>query len=331
MSEVPLLSVRDLRAVIDTRAGATTILNGVSFDVWPEEAVGVVGESGSGKTMTALSVLGLLPSQARITSGRVLFDGRDLVTATEEARRAVRGSQIAMIFQDPMTSLNPLQRVGEQIAEGMLVHGVEEHEADERALEVLAQVGIPDPQRAARAYPHEFSGGMRQRVMIASVIAMSPKLLIADEATSALDVTIQQQILALVRRLQHENHMAVLWITHDMGVVARLVDRVLVMYAGHLVEQGAVRPIFSGPEHPYTAALLDSIPSLEDRSRAPLAQIAGAPPDPAEAPPGCPFEPRCPQSIERCITEMPGMTPRKHGGSAACWVPPEEWSTACSA
>jgi oligopeptide/dipeptide ABC transporter ATP-binding protein len=323
----PLLSVRDLDAVIDTPQGEVSVVEGVSFDVWPEEAVGLVGESGSGKTMTALAVVGLLPRPVRIKSGHVIFDGKDLASVDPETLRAVRGAEISMIFQDPMSSLNPLLRIGEQIAESMRVHGVAASEARKRTLDALARVGIANPGAAARVYPHEFSGGMRQRVMIACALVMSPKLLIADEATSALDVTIQQQIITLVKELQEHSDLAVVWITHDMGVVARLVDRVMVMYGGHLVERGRVHAIFNGPEHPYTAALLRSIPLLTDRRRDPLVQIPGRPPDPGEVERGCPFVARCPQSIERCVGEMPPMTERAGGGAAACWVPPEKWKT----
>lgn len=326
MTGEPLLSVRDLDAVIDTPRGEVPAVRGVSFDVWPEEAVGLVGESGSGKTLTALAIVGLLPRSVRIKSGHVIFKGKDLASVDPATLRAVRGAEISMIFQDPMSSLNPLLRIGEQIAESMRVHGVGAGDARERTLDALAHVGIANPEAAARVYPHEFSGGMRQRVMIACALAMSPKLLIADEATSALDVTIQQQILALVKELQEQTDLSVVWITHDMGVVARLVDRVMVMYAGHLAERGGVHDIFYHPEHPYTAALLRSIPLLTDRQRGALAQIPGRPPDPGEIERGCPFVPRCPQSVERCVGEMPPMTERASGGAAACWVPPEKWT-----
>jgi oligopeptide/dipeptide ABC transporter ATP-binding protein len=315
-----------LTTVVGKRRREVPVVMDVGFDVAPGETVGLVGESGSGKSMTMLSVAGLVPSPpARVASGQVIFEGKDLLSLGEDGRRATRGSDIAMIFQDPMSSLNPLMRVGDQIAEGIRAHGASKVDARRRTLDVLSQVGIPEPPRAARSYPHEFSGGMRQRVMIASALALSPKLLIADEATSALDVTIQQQIVELVRGLQKDNGMAVIWITHDMGVVARLAQRVMVMYAGHIVEQAPARRIFSAPEHPYTAGLLSSIPSLDDSTRAPLQQIGGTPPDPVEVLPGCPFAPRCPQRIERCLHEMPPMTERAEDGRAACWVPPAKW------
>lgn len=322
----PLLSVRNLTTVIGARHQDVHVVRDVGFDVYPGETVGLVGESGSGKSITMLSVAGLVPSPpARIVSGQVTFEGTDLLSLGEEARRATRGSDIAMIFQDPMSSLNPLMRVGEQITEGMRAHGKTKADARRRTLEVLSEVGIPEPGRAARSYPHEFSGGMRQRVMIAAALALSPKLLIADEATSALDVTIQQQIVELVRRLQRDTGMAVIWITHDMGVVARIAQRVMVMYAGHIVEQAPAQRIYKAPEHPYTAGLLASIPSLDDSLRAPLRQIGGMPPDPIDVPVGCPFAPRCPQRIERCTREMPPMTEREGDARAACWVPPSKW------
>lgn len=330
MSQEALLSVRNLSTVLDTNRGQVPVVQDVSFDVRPGEIVAIVGESGSGKTMTVSSIVGLLPAAARVARGEVIFEGTDLTTASAATLRQVRGRSIAMVFQDPMTSLNPLIRIGEQIAEGLWSHGTEKKEAQRRSLDMLRQVGIPNPKRAASAYPHQFSGGMRQRVMIAAALAMSPKLLIADEATSALDVTIQQQILELVRGLQANTDTAVLWITHDMGVVARLAERVLVMYGGRLVEHAEARELFKRPEHPYTAALLDALPTLEDRSRRPLQQIEGSPPEPGAMPPGCPFQPRCPQAIDRC-SEMPVLTSRPHGGAAACWVPPERWAGRCSA
>lgn len=330
MTNGPLLSVRHLTTALDTEHGEVPVVQDVSFDIRPREIVAIVGESGSGKTMTVSSIVGLLPAGARVARGEVVFEGADLTAASPAAQREVRGNSIAMVFQDPMTSLNPLIRIGEQIQEGLWSHGTDRKEAQRQTLEMLREVGIPNPERAASAYPHEFSGGMRQRVMIAAALVMSPKLLIADEATSALDVTIQQQILELVRRLQKERGTAVLWITHDMGVVARLAERVLVMYGGRLVEHVGATGLFKAPEHPYTAALLNALPSLDDRSRRPLQQIEGSPPEPAAMPAGCPFQPRCPQAVDQCI-EMPALTERRHGGAAACWVPPDQWTGRCSA
>jgi oligopeptide/dipeptide ABC transporter ATP-binding protein len=324
MSDAPLLSVRGLTTVVKARGREFPVVDGVAFEVREGETAGLVGESGSGKSMTLLSVAGLLPPAARATAGEALFDGVDLMRLNDEERRKRLGSEIAMIFQDPTSSLNPLMRVGEQIGEGMRAHGAGVAEARRRTHEVLEQVGIPHPARAARAFPHEFSGGMRQRVMIAAALTLRPRLLIADEATSALDVTIQQQIVELVTKLQEEEGMAVVWISHDMGVIARVADQVLVMYAGHMVEQGPAPRVFRSPQHPYTAALIGSIPAADDDAREPLVQIAGRPPEPWDVPAGCPFAPRCPEAIARCA-EMPPNTARPGGGSAACWVPPERW------
>ncbi len=291
----PVLSVRNLTTVIRSREGRVPVVRGVSFDVMEGETLGLVGESGSGKSMTVLSAMGLLPAgTAEIVEGEVLLDGVDLVRASERRRRELRGADIAMVYQDPMTSLNPLMRVGQQVSEVLMAHGRSRPEALRRTRQVLAQVGIPRPERAARSYPHEFSGGMRQRVMIAMALALKPKVLITDEPTTALDVTIQQQIIELVRRLQEETGMAVVWITHDLGVVARIARRLLVMYAGHLVEEGPIDRIFRRPEHPYTAGLIAAIPPVRGDERPPLRQIPGAPPDPDRVPPGCPFHPRCP-------------------------------------
>ena len=319
-----LLQVRDLEVGLDRRRGKA-IVHRVSFDVAPGEAVGIVGETGSGKTLSMLAVMGLLPPAVRRTGGEILFDGRDLAVLGARQLRRLRGRELAMVYQDPATSLNPLMTIGDQIEEALSAHGVRRAEARARVLEALAQVGIPDPERTARAYPHQFSGGMRQRAMIATALVLSPKLLIADEPTTALDVTIQQQILALVRRLQDETGMSIVWITHDLGVVARLVDRVVVMYAGQVVEQAPTRELFRNPQHPYTAGLLASLPDPSDPSRPPLAQIAGSPPEATDVPDGCPFHDRCPQAIDRCVRDRPPLTARAGGSVAACWVPPEEW------
>jgi len=320
-----LLSVRDLEVGVERRRGTESIVRHVSFDVAPGEAVGIVGETGSGKTLSMLAVMGLLPPQVHLTAGEIIFDGRDLTRLRGRDLRRLRGRELAMVYQDPATSLNPLMTIGSQIEEALRAHGVAHAQARARVQEALEQVGIPDPERTARAYPHQFSGGMRQRAMIATALVLSPKLLIADEPTTALDVTIQQQILALVRRLQDEKQMAIVWITHDLGVVARLVDRVVVMYAGHVVEHAPTRVLFRRPQHPYTAGLLAALPDPTDRSRPPLAQIPGAPPDPSRVPRGCPFHDRCPQAIDRCVQERPPLTDRDNRGAAACWVPPAEW------
>jgi oligopeptide/dipeptide ABC transporter ATP-binding protein len=324
MSEA-LLRVHELEVGVQQRHGAQQIVRGVSFEVAAGEAVAIVGETGSGKTLTMLAVMGLLPPSVQRTGGEIRFDGHDLTRLGGRELRRLRGPELAMIYQDPATSLNPLMTIGDQIAEALTAHGTSRAQARVRAREALAQVGIPDPERTARAYPHQFSGGMQQRAMIAIALVLSPKLLIADEPTTALDVTIQQQILALVRRLQDETDMAIVWITHDLGVVARLVERVVVMYAGHVVEHAPTRRLFSRPEHPYTAGLLASLPNPRDPARRPLAQIPGAPPDPASVPGGCPFHDRCTQAIDRCAHERPLLTARGDGAAATCWVPPGEW------
>ena len=319
-----VLEVRDLQTVVRTGGRELPVVRGVSFDVGAGEAVALVGESGSGKSLTALSVMGLLPDAARVVGGSVRLDGRDLQALPESERRRTRGSQIAMVYQDPMTSLNPLMRVGAQVVESLEAHDVPRDEARRRAIEALGEAGLPRPERVARRYPHELSGGQRQRVMIAMAVALRPTVLIADEPTTALDVTIQQQVLALVDELRRATGMALVWITHDLGVVARVADRVLVMYAGQVVEAGATRDLYRAPQHPYTAGLLGSIPPMLGTERPDLLQIGGAPPDLARRPTGCAFHPRCPQRVDRCVEEEPVLGPR---GSdlAACWVPREQW------
>ena len=321
-----LLSVRGLTVVAQNGRGSVPIVADVSFDVAPGETLGVVGETGSGKSMTMLSVMGLLPRPPmRVAAGRVCFDGRDLAGLPDAELRRLRGAELAMVYQDPMTSLNPVMRIGDQVAEAMTAHGVAADEAARRTQDALARVGIPAPERTARAYPHEFSGGMRQRAMIAMALALEPRVLIADEPTTALDVTTQQQILALVQDLRERTGMAIVWVTHDLSVVARLAQRVIVMYAGRIVEHGSTRRIFHAPQHPYTASLLASLPKPVGDERPRLAQIPGAPPDPAHVPAGCPFHPRCRQAIDRCATDPPALTDRADG-AAACWVPPPEWT-----
>ena len=318
-----LLEVEDLAISARSRQSDFEIVHGVDLQLEPGETVAVVGETGSGKSITMLALMGLLSPPLGITRGRVIFDGRDLTALAEAEVRALRGSQMAMIYQDPMTSLNPLMRIGAQIEEAMTAHGVRGGEAKRRSLELLARVEIPDPERTARAYPHEFSGGMRQRAVIAIALAMRPRLLIADEPTTALDVTIQQQILALVNELRRELGMATIWVTHDLGVVARLVDRVLVRYAGHIVEDAPVDQLFHAPQHPYTRSLLAALPNPTDATRPALVQIPGRPPLPTDVIEGCPFRPRCDQAREGCDARPP-LLPRL-AGSAACWVPPAEW------
>jgi oligopeptide/dipeptide ABC transporter ATP-binding protein len=323
MSE-PMLAVRGLHTAIHTPSGPLQILRGVDLDVDRGETLAVVGESGSGKSFTALSIAGLLPTGATVTSGQVLLEGRDLVALREPERRTVRGAEIGMVYQDPMTSLNPMMRIGRQVTEGLQAHGWSKDAARDRAVTVLDEVGLPSPRALMRLYPHQLSGGMRQRVLIACAIAPRPKVLIADEPTTALDVTIQQQILQLVARLRDEYGLAVVWITHDLGVVARIADRIAVMYAGRVTELAPTRELFAVPHHPYTDGLLRSLPTPEDPHQAPLPQIGGNPVALSALPPGCPFAPRCAQRQDRCDMEEPPLIDRP-GSRAACWVPREEW------
>jgi oligopeptide/dipeptide ABC transporter ATP-binding protein len=320
-----LLSIRDLRVGLRRRGEPSEIVRGVDLDVAPGEKLGIVGESGSGKTLTVLSLLQLLPAPLEILGGRVSFDGEDLRSVSPRRLREIRGGGVAMVYQDPMSSLNPLLRVGTQIVETMRAHGSDREQAARRTRDVLGHVGLSDPERVANAFPHELSGGMLQRVMIAMALSTSPRVLVADEPTTALDVTIQQQILELVESLQAETGMAVVWVTHDLGVVARLVDRVAVMYAGRIVEQGTTRDIFARPQHPYTAALLGSLPGPATGHRAPLRQIGGTPPDPARLGVGCPYRFRCPSADKHCAAEEPPLLDRGFGQVAACWKEPETW------
>ncbi len=317
-----LLSVRGLRITVPSGAAA---VEDVSFDVHPGETLGVVGESGCGKTLTMLSVMRLLPPGTAIADGSILLGGEDVARMPEKQLRRLRGSKVAMIYQDPMTSLNPLMRIGDQIAEGLRAHGWSRSDARDKAIEVLGEVGIPKPQRAARAFPHEFSGGMRQRAVIACALVLDPELLIADEPTTALDPTIQQQVIDLVVQLQRDRGMAVVWVTHDLGIIARLVSRMLVMYAGRVAEAGPTREVFRRPSHPYTSGLVGALPS-PGGGREDLIQMPGAPPQPGQHPAGCPFRPRCPQAVERCATDLPPLLDRGREQGAACWVPPEDWS-----
>jgi oligopeptide/dipeptide ABC transporter ATP-binding protein len=324
-SAAPLLSVRDLHIGLVRHRQAAEIVRGVDLEVAAGEKLGIVGESGSGKTLTVLSVLRLLPEPVRILRGSAFFDGKDLAQLNEKDLQKVRGAQVAMVYQDPMTSLNPLLRVGTQIVEALRAHGSSKQSARERCIEVLAQVGLPDPPRVDRSFPHQLSGGMAQRAMIAMALSTSPRLLIADEPTTALDVTIQQQILELVEEIQANSAMAVIWVTHDLGVVARLVDRVVVMYAGRVVERALARELFYRPAHPYTLGLLGSLPSPTSKHREVLAQIEGSPPDPTRLERGCPYRERCPFSYERCREQEPPLLDRGAGSWAACWREPSEW------
>jgi oligopeptide/dipeptide ABC transporter ATP-binding protein len=315
----PLLSVRGLRTTFRTDEGEFAAIDDVSFDLGEGEVLGIVGESGSGKSVTALSLLRLIPSPpGRIAGGEVLFEGRDLLTLSERRMREIRGAAISMIFQEPMTSLNPVFTVGDQIVETIRYHErIGQQAAVRRALDLLGEVGIPSPAQRLNEYPHQLSGGMRQRVMIAIALSCNPRLLLADEPTTALDVTIQAQILELLRSLQERFGMAVILITHDLGVVAEFVDRVLVMYAGRVVEQAAVHPTFELPLHPYTEGLLGSIPSLDDE-RLRLQAIPGIVPSPFALPPGCRYAPRCPYARPACDAQDPPLIPLQPDHSAAC-------------
>jgi oligopeptide/dipeptide ABC transporter ATP-binding protein len=320
-----LLEVRDLSVHLFTARGVVHAVNGISFSLDVGRTLGLVGESGCGKSMTALALMRLIPSPpGRIVGGTIRFEGEDVVTMDAEALRALRGNRIAMIYQDPMTTLNPVFSVGEQIAEAVRLHrGDRRSAAWLQAVETLRLVGIPDPDRIARAYPHQLSGGMRQRAVIAMALACGPRLLIADEPTTALDVTIQAQIIELLRRLQGELGMAVIMITHDLGVVADLVDEVAVMYAGNIVEHAPVRQLFGSPRHPYTQGLLRSVPSLEMRAHR-LNTIDGVVPSPFAVPAGCAFHPRCNQAMEICRATAPVLSTAEDGVRVACWLAAHE-------
>jgi oligopeptide/dipeptide ABC transporter ATP-binding protein len=309
-SGTPVLSIRGLTTEFETPDGIVKAVNGVSYDVYPGETLGVVGESGSGKSVTVMSLLGLIPQPpGRITAGEAIFEGRDLLTLSRSELRQVRGKDIGMIFQDPMTSLNPVHKVGDQIAEAMTVHrNLSDDEARAETIEILDLVGVPNADQRFDQYPHEYSGGMRQRAMVAMAIANSPKLLIADEPTTALDVTIQAQVLDVLTKAKEESHAATILITHDLGLVAEMADRVVVMYGGKVVEAGDVFTIFHSPRHPYTLGLMSSLPRLnQDLKR--LEPIVGQPPSLIDLPPGCSFHPRCRLSRgrDRCRTEVPPL------------------------
>jgi len=320
----PLLEIRNLVVHFPTEDGLVKAVDDVSFSIEPRETLGVVGESGSGKSVTFLSVMGLISrKQARI-SGQVLFRGEDLLTATEDELRAVRGDKIAMIFQDPLTALNPVYTVGSQIVEAILAHrNVSSDEAFATAVEMLRRVGIPQPGDRAKQYPHEFSGGMRQRAMIAMALALDPDLLIADEPTTALDVTVQAQILDLIDRLKQEFNTAVVMITHDLGVVAEHADRVNVMYAGKVVESGTRDDIYYDALHPYTWGLMNSISRLDEKQDR-LRPIKGSPPSLIHVPPGCAFHPRCPYVMDVCRTQVPELLADDYPHSSACHLSLEE-------
>jgi len=316
---MPLLTVTDLRTYFHTRSGVYRAVDGIDFSIERGETLGIVGESGCGKSVTCYSLMGLIPQPpGRIESGTALYDGVDLLHCTPSQARSLRGKRIAMIFQDPMTSLNPYLRISEQLIEPLLIHEkISRHDALTRALEMLAAVGIHDAEKRIHAYPHEFSGGMRQRVMIAMALITKPELLIADEPTTALDVTVQAQILELIKKMQSELGMAVIFITHDLGVISGLCDRVQVMYAGRVVETADTRTLFYQPKHPYTRALQRSIPSRQPKG-AELYTIAGLPPDLSKPLPGCSFAPRCEFATDRCRSEVPQLTSENADHPHAC-------------
>ncbi len=322
----PVLSVKELETHLYSREGTIRPVNGVSFDIRQGETLGIVGESGSGKTMTAHSIMGLIPKNlGGVVGGSVLLDGEDLVKMTDAEVRRRRSTKMGMIFQDPATSLNPTMKVGPQIAETMKTHlGINDSAARSRTIELLDRVGIPSPEGRYNNYPFQFSGGMRQRVMIAIALSCDPLLLIADEPTTALDVTIQAQLLDFVREIKDERGMSVMWITHDLGVVAELCDQVAVMYAGSIVEMAPVDDVFARPKHRYTSMLLNSMPSVAERTAGQLMSIKGLPPNLANLREGCPFTVRCNAPVERCSTERPALLPFGENHLAACWNPVED-------
>ncbi len=317
-----ILQVEKLRTEFDTEDGVVHAVNGISYALREGETLGIVGESGCGKSVSVLSIMRLLPQPpARIAEGEVKLFGKNLLALAEPEMRKIRGTQIAMVFQDPMTYLNPVRTIGYQLKEPLLLHlEMSESEAEERAIELLSLVGIPEARSRLKDYPHQFSGGMRQRAMIAMALACNPALLIADEPTTALDVTIQAQIVELVKRLRDSIGMALIWITHDLGVVAGLADRVIVMYAGFIVEEALVDELYGSPRHPYTASLLRSLPRMDGAPGQELATIEGLPPDLISLPKGCPFAPRCTFVQEICRRENPALIEVTHGHRMACWV-----------
>jgi oligopeptide/dipeptide ABC transporter ATP-binding protein len=328
MSQAPLLSVDGLRVGFSTEEGVVQAVDGVSFDLRPGEVVAIVGESGSGKSVTAQTIIGLTRANNARIEGSVKLEGKELTDAGDSEMRRLRGEQIAMVFQDPMTSFNPVYRLGAQIVEAIRAHRPETSKADARArvVELFDSVGIPNAEQRVDDYPHEFSGGMRQRAMIAMALALEPEVLIADEPTTALDVTIQAQILDLLEQLNRERNLATILITHDLGVVAEVADRVLVMYAGKVVEEGTLDEIFYDPQHPYTWGLLGSLTRIDRPRPKRLPQIAGQPPSLLELPTGCPFRPRCPHEFAKC-GEYPGLEARLSdapGHRDRCWLTPEQ-------
>jgi oligopeptide transport system ATP-binding protein len=328
MARQPLLSVEDLRVEFWTQRGTVHAVNGISFDIAPGETLGIVGESGCGKSVTSLALMGILPRAGRITGGTAMFGDRDLFRLSDRELRRIRGRDIAMIFQDPMTSLNPVLTIGRQIREALQAHfDLGKGEANRRVSDLLDQVGIPSAGIRLKDYPHQFSGGMRQRAMIAMALACEPKVLIADEPTTALDVTIQAQILDLLKRLVEDRETALILITHDLGVVAGMCERVNVMYAGMFMETGSAEQLFGRPRHPYTLGLLQSVPRLDAERKTRLQPIEGAPRDMLRPPQACPFQPRCRFEVEQSREEVPPLRELEPGHMVACFnpVPVEEW------
>lgn len=317
-----ILEVRDLRVEFDTQDGVVHAVNGISYRLHKGETLGIVGESGSGKSVSVMALMRLLPTPpARISNGEVIFMGQNLLELSEAEMRGIRGSQMAMVFQDPMTSLNPVLTIGYQLMEPLQLHlGMTKEEARQRAAELLKMVGIPEAEKRLDDYPHQFSGGMRQRVMIAMALACNPALLIADEPTTALDVTIQAQIVELVKQLQEQLGMALIWITHDLGVVAGLAERVIVMYAGMIMEDALVDDLYEKPRHPYTRALLRSLPRMDGSPGEKLETIEGLPPDLIALPKGCPFAARCKLAQDICFEQRPPLEEIAPGRRLACWV-----------
>ncbi|MEN4042545.1 MAG: ABC transporter ATP-binding protein [Anaerolineaceae bacterium] len=317
-----LLSVQGLETQFRTREGIVHAVNGVSFRLKEGETLGIVGESGCGKSVTVMSMLDLIPAPpGNVSAGRALYQGQDLLKMSDKEIRHIRGAQISMVFQDPMTSFNPVLTIGRQVAEPLEIHfGMNHQQSLNRAAEMLEMVGIPRAKDRLNDYPHQFSGGMRQRVMIAMALICTPQILIADEPTTALDVTIQAQIVDLVKRLRDELGMAIIWITHDLGIIAGLADRVAVMYAGYIIEEANLKPLYAEPQHPYTIGLLHSLPRMDESGHRRLASIEGLPPVLLEKPNYCPFAPRCAYAIDRCWKENPPLAPVGPDHFTACWV-----------
>lgn len=328
-STLPLLQVENLRTRFHIPEGTVYAVNGISFNINEGETLAVVGESGCGKSVTMLSILGLIPiPPGEIVTGQALFRDKDLLKLSESEYEQLRGDEIAMVFQDPMTSLNPVLTIGRQITETLRTHqGLTQEAANQRAVELLERVGISEAASRLGSYPHQFSGGMRQRVMIAMALSCNPSLLIADEPTTALDVTIQAQIVELVLHLREQLHMTIIWITHDLGVVAGMADRVIVMYAGFIVEEAVVDDLYNDPRHPYSLALLGALPRVDRRRDHRLNSIPGAPPNLLVEPKGCPFAPRCTYVVEKCWQENPTLVPVAPDHKMACWVDINNMST----